>query len=245
METGIQHKALSDTDYGSNYNEIFENNGPELDRQMPDINKLDIHFSSKSSSETNYGEENNKFFQDNALINGISRCSPVNKNFLTYQLDETWSIADFNMLQSSPLLLPSGQDHFYLTSTVNWEPASTREISIKVKKVESVRQVINTHFNLKARSWQVSAVIDITKRKKDMYAIAGINAGKNLVYQSISVDTKGSVLVILPTIALIKNLVCIAPKILYIYHLYSTVWLYTPDWPSRYCAHLKCLAWRS
>lgn len=38
---GIEYEACSDTDYGSNYDEIFENNSPELDGQTPPINKLD------------------------------------------------------------------------------------------------------------------------------------------------------------------------------------------------------------
>lgn len=84
METGAQHKALSNTDYGSNYNEIFKNNGSELDGQTPDIDKLDIPSSSESSSETNYGDKNNKFFQDNALVNSTGCHDPVNQNSLAY-----------------------------------------------------------------------------------------------------------------------------------------------------------------
>lgn len=149
-------------------------------------------------------------------------------------------MADFDMLQSSFSSSPGGRDHFYLTIVVNWEPASTKKISIKVKEVKSICQVINIHFNHKAKPWQVSAIIDIAKRKTDIYAIARTNAGKSLVYQSILVVTRESVLVISPTIAFIEDQVCIAPKILYIYHLQSTVWLHTPDWPSHCYAHLKC-----
>ena len=54
-------------------------------------------------------------------------------------------------------------------------------MSIKIKEVESIRQIINTHFNFKVRPWQVGAIIDITKCKRDFCAIAGTNAGKNLV----------------------------------------------------------------
>ena len=49
METGAQPEALSDIDYGSDYDEIFENDVPELDRQTPAIDELDNHSSSKSS----------------------------------------------------------------------------------------------------------------------------------------------------------------------------------------------------
>lgn len=41
IETDTKYKACSDTNYGSHYNEIFENNSPELDEQTPPINKLD------------------------------------------------------------------------------------------------------------------------------------------------------------------------------------------------------------
>lgn len=174
-------------------------------------------------SETDYGDGNDELFQDNALVNGLGGRGLGNRNSLSHQSNETSSMADFDMLRSSPPLSPNGRDHFFLTSGINWEPASTREISTKVKEVESVRQVINTHFNFKARPWQVGAVIDITKRKRDVCAIAGTNAGKSLVYQSIPVVTGGSVLVISPTIALMEDQVCIALKMLCIYHLHSTV----------------------
>ena len=41
MGTGTEHEACSDTDYGSDYNKIFENNSPELDGQTPLIDELD------------------------------------------------------------------------------------------------------------------------------------------------------------------------------------------------------------
>ncbi len=40
MVNGAECKALSNTNYYKNYNEIFENNDLELDRQIPSINKL-------------------------------------------------------------------------------------------------------------------------------------------------------------------------------------------------------------
>lgn len=92
-----------------------------------------------------------------------------------------------------------------------------------LKEVESVHQVINTYFNLKARPCQVGAVINITKRKRDVCAIAGTSTGKSLVYYLIPVVIRGSILVVLPTIAFIKDQVCIIPKILYNHHLYLTV----------------------
>lgn len=72
-----------------------------------------------------------------------------------------------------------------MTSALNLELASTKNISTKVKKVESIYQAINTYFNLKARSWQVGGVIDISKRKRDICPITGINVSKNFIYESI------------------------------------------------------------
>ena len=230
IEIGKECEVLSDTNYGSDYNEVFGKNGLEFNGQTPAskghtpaIEVVEIHSSSESSSETDYGSEIDKLFQNDTLLNSISRRSHDGRNFSSYQSNDTSSMVNFDMLRSSPPSSPSGRDHFFLTSAANWEPASTREISIKVKEVERVRQVINTHFNLKARPWQVGAVVDITKRKRDVCAIAGTNSGKNLVYQSIPVITEGSVLVILPAITLMVDQVCITPKMLYIHYLHLIV----------------------
>ena len=156
MEIRKKCEVLSDTDYESDYDEVFEKNGlefngqtPALKRHIPAIEIVEIHSSSKSSSETDYGSEVDKLFQDDTLLNSIGRRSHGGRNSLSHQSNDTSSMVDFDMLRSSPPSSPSGQDHFFLTSAANWEPASTREISTKVKKVERVRQVINTHFNLK------------------------------------------------------------------------------------------------
>ncbi len=107
METGAQLEALSDTNYGSNYDEIFNNHSPELDGQTPAIDELDIHSNSGSSSETDYGDGNDEFFHDDGLVNGIGRHGQGNGNSLTYQSNDTSSMADFDMLRSSPPLSPS------------------------------------------------------------------------------------------------------------------------------------------
>ena len=92
---------------------------------MSDIDKLNIYLSYKSSSKTDYRDRNDKFF-DNTFINSIS------------QSIKTSSMANFNMLQLSFFLLPSGYDPFFLTSVIERELASTRNNSTKVKKVKSV-----------------------------------------------------------------------------------------------------------
>ena len=70
METRTHCDVLSDTNYGSNYNEIFENNDPELNRQTPDIDKLDIYSNNKTYSKTNYENKTNKLF-NNMFVNSI------------------------------------------------------------------------------------------------------------------------------------------------------------------------------
>lgn len=74
--------------------------------------------------------------------------------------------------------------------------------------MNAVCQAINERFNVKAKPWQISIVIDITKQKQDVYAIASTNASKNFIYQSILVVIGGFVLVILPTITFIEDQVC-------------------------------------
>ena len=61
MQTEAQRKAFNDTNYCSNYDEIFEDHSPELDGQTSAIDELDIHSSSGSSSETDYGDDNEFF----------------------------------------------------------------------------------------------------------------------------------------------------------------------------------------
>lgn len=97
-------------------------------------------------------------------------------------------------------------------------------INVNIKEIDTIRKVINKRFWVKARLWQVSVVIDITKQRQDIYAIAGIKMGKSLVYQSIFVVTSGSVWVISPTIAFIEDHVCFAADHLmhrYIWHVNS------------------------
>lgn len=64
---------MNDTDYDSHYDEIFENDNPELDGQMPTIDRLRIYFNTESSCKTDDKDGNNDFFQDNDLVNSIGR----------------------------------------------------------------------------------------------------------------------------------------------------------------------------
>lgn len=88
---------------------------------------------------------------------------------------------DFDVLRSSPpakLIVDIG----FLTSSAKWELAITQAISANMQEVDTIRRGINERFRVKAKPWQVSIVIDVTKQRQDVCAIAGINAGKSLVY---------------------------------------------------------------
>lgn len=98
IETEAQFKVLSNTNYGSHYNEIFENNDLKLNKLMLAMNKLDIHLS--NDSKTNYRDENNGLIQDNAFFNSIYYHSLGNENSLSHK---TSNMADFDMLQPCPL----------------------------------------------------------------------------------------------------------------------------------------------
>lgn len=69
MKIGTKHETSNDINYYSNYDIIFENNGLELDRQIPPINKLDTQFNSKLLNETDYKDKIDKLFQDNSFFN--------------------------------------------------------------------------------------------------------------------------------------------------------------------------------
>ena len=78
----------------------------------------------------------------------------------------------------------------------SWTPRfHDKDISAKLK----------ARFGFKPYLWQVSVVTNITHDKKDVFVIASTNAGKSLAYQSIPEVTEGIVLVIFPTIALMKD----------------------------------------
>ena len=132
---------------------------------------------------------------------------PLRRNNPPRAPDDTASMVEFDPMQSSPPLEPVANDAL-LANSANWEPASTRDISAGIPEVDLVRRAINDQFNVKAKPWQVSVVVDITKRNQDVFAVAGTNAGKSLVYQSILVITSGSVLVISPTITLMEDQIC-------------------------------------
>lgn len=100
IEPRTYYETSSNTDYSSNYNKIFEINGPKPNSQTVNneaISKLDIYFGSGSSSKTNYRNDN--IFQNNIFVNSINHCGLSSRSFLFYRLDETQSMVNFNILQ--------------------------------------------------------------------------------------------------------------------------------------------------
>ena len=80
-----------------------------------------------------------------------------------------------------------------------------------MSKVNCIHHVINKQFGLKAKPWRISVLIDIIL-KKNICAIASTNAGKNLVYQTIPVVTKGFLPAISTTIAFTEDQVRVFSK---------------------------------
>lgn len=56
--------------------------------------------------------------------------------------DDTASMVEFDLMQSSPPLEPVANDAL-LANSANWEPASTRDISAGIPEVDLVRRAIN------------------------------------------------------------------------------------------------------
>ncbi len=117
------------------------------------------------------------------------------------------SMIEFDIMRSSPPANPVSAtiDQGFLSSAVNWERRSIRDICARMPEVDRIRRIISGRFRLKARLWQISVLVNITHKKSDVCIIASTNTGKSLVYQAIPVVTGGLVLVISPTIALMED----------------------------------------
>lgn len=205
MDTTQEHEYASNTNLDSDFSDWISDDSKESDSEFDQARGLD-HILSESD-DFDYDVDQSPDSAINPVDNTrsvIQNNPPQTRNKV---LNETESMVDFDMMRSS---LPAEPivDAGFLTSAANSELATTRAISTKMTEVKAVCQAINEQFNVKARPWQVSVVIDITKQKREVCAIAGTNAGKSLVYQSIPVITGGSVLVISPTIALMEDQVC-------------------------------------
>ncbi len=77
--------------------------------------------------------------------------------------------------------------------------------------VAIIRRTIKEKVDIMPKPWQVSAIIDTIYKKKDVVISAITGSGKSLLYQLISlIKEKAIVLVVLPTIALMTNQVCLS-----------------------------------
>lgn len=93
---------------------------------------------------------------------------------------------------SSSAVLAATIDQEFISSAANWKRDSTRNIFARMPEVDYIQRVINNRFGLKAQPWQVSVLVDIVMKKRDVCAIASTNAGKSLVYQAIPVVIRSS-----------------------------------------------------
>ena len=120
----------------------------------------------------------------------------------------------FGELSDSDLLEFTHQEACKLSNTESiqqfdarpntWDCVSFRNYGF-THEFNDIRVKIKDKFGFEPFPWQVSVVIDIAQHKKDVFIIAGTNAGKSLTYQSIPEVTGGIVLVISPTIALMED----------------------------------------
>lgn len=205
MDTTKENDVSSNADQSMNISDGASNDSYESHSESNQFEGMEYQ---SSESETEESDPNADQGPDQPN-NTSGDIRPVIGDNSGQARDETENIIDFDMLRSS---LPAEPivDTGFLTCSAKWELATTQAISANMKEVNIICGVINEQFRVKARPWQVSVVIDITKRRRDVCIIAGINAGKSLVYQSIPVFTGGSVLVISPTIALMEDQVCSA-----------------------------------
>lgn len=165
----------------------------------------------EGKTESHYGDEIKTDYGDFEDIDFEITC----KNILlpdprlaeTSVLEDIASIVEFDIMRSSPPIntVTATMEQGFLASAANWEHGSTKNICARMPEVDCICRVINEQFDLKAKSWQVSVLVDITLKKRDVCAIASTNASKNLVYQAIPIVTRGFILVISPTITLMED----------------------------------------
>lgn len=124
----------------------------------------------------------------------------------TQDLSDLESIREFDATQSGPLLQPANIEQPIIGESRNvWECVSACNHDSSTPAFHNVGEKIKAKFGFAPFPWQASAIVDLTHRKRDVFVIAGTNAGKSLTYQAIPTVTGGIVLVISPTIALMED----------------------------------------
>lgn len=111
----------------------------------------------------------------------------------------------------------------FLTNYANEEVIIIIKINIKILEIDFLYRAISKQFNVKTTLEFISMIVDINKWNCDIYVIANINTCKNLVYQSILVITNSTILILLQTIAFMKDQ--INHNCLYYYNNSDNVWI--------------------
>ncbi len=82
--------------------------------------------------------------------------------------------------------------------------------------VAIIRWTIKEKVDIMLKPWQFSVMINTVYKKKDVVISAGTRSGKSLPYQLIPfIKEEAIVLVVLPTIALMTDQVCLPVIIFY------------------------------
>ncbi len=128
-------------------------------------------------------------------------------DFLHMQdLSDKESIQEFDATQSRLLSQLADTERPILRESRNiWECVSARNHNLSTPAFHNVGVKIEAKFGFALFPWQASAIVDLTHKKRDVFVIAGTNAGKSLTYQAIPEVTGGIVLVISPTITLMED----------------------------------------
>lgn len=153
--------------------------------------------------EIDYGDLKNldlEITSNNTLLSGsFSAKYPILEEMASMlKFDIIWSY-----LQMNPIVAIIDQE--FLTSKADWECESMRDICIRILEFDRIYWVINKQFGLRTRYWQVSILIDIIMKNKNMCTITDTNTSKSHRNQTISVVLGGSILVISSTITFMED----------------------------------------
>lgn len=177
MDTTKENDISSNADQSMDISNGASNDSYESDSESAQFEGMEYR-----SSESGIEESDSNADQGPVQPNNTSGdIRPVIRDNPGQARNETQSMIDFDMLRSSLPAEPIVNTGF-LTCSAKWELATTQAISTNMKEVDTIRRVINEQFRVKARPWQVSVVINITKRRRNVCVIAGTNTGKSFVY---------------------------------------------------------------
>lgn len=124
----------------------MSNNLYKLDSKFNQFEEME-YWSSKSRTEESDPNINQGPIQ---LNNTDSNIRPIIRNNAGQAWDETKSIINLDMLQSSPPTEPIGKTGF-LKYSAKWELANIQAISANMKKVDHIHRVMTELFWVKAR----------------------------------------------------------------------------------------------